>query len=202
MLVGGHLHLPQIALFSELKTASHFCLFTKNNGVRTFCEGLQNNDDLTFHHLVKWKYFLMKQWALSIVSSLVPFRLVLGFDLLVFVFGKFPVVFCTWLCMFCATVIIPYGLFFHWAQGYCSSSHRVIRSLFYGMLFTLFQTVGLGFGPTYIALSYALPPASRFIVILEQVGAYLLPIVVLTLLFKIKRVLFSDGVKCLFHSLN
>lgn len=149
-----------------------------------------NNDDLTFHHLVKWKYFLMKRWTLNIVSSLVPFRLVLGFDLLVFVFGKFPVVFCTWLCMFCATVIIPYGLFSYWAQGYCSSSHRVIRSLFYGTLFTLFQTVGLGFGPTYIALSYALPPASRFIVILEQVGAYLLPMALLTLLFKIKRVLF------------
>uniref|UniRef100_A0A803XV19 O-acyltransferase n=1 Tax=Meleagris gallopavo TaxID=9103 RepID=A0A803XV19_MELGA len=96
-------------------------------------------------------------------------RLVLGFDLLVYVFGKFPVVFCTWLCMFCATVIIPYSLFFQWAQGYCSSSHRVIYSLFYGTLFTLFQTVGLGIGPTYVAISYALPPASRFIVILEQV---------------------------------
>ncbi|OXB53311.1 hypothetical protein ASZ78_014788, partial [Callipepla squamata] len=96
-------------------------------------------------------------------------RLVLGFDLLVYVFGKFPVVFCTWLCMFCATVIIPYSLFFQWAQGYRSSSHRVIYSLFYGTLFTLFQTVGLGIGPTYVAISYALPPASRFIVILEQV---------------------------------
>ncbi|XP_068807903.1 sterol O-acyltransferase 1 isoform X3 [Struthio camelus] len=96
-------------------------------------------------------------------------RLVLGFDLLVFVFGKFPVVFCTWLCMFSATVIVPYSLFSQWAQGYCSSSHRIIRSLFYGMLFTLFQTAGLGLGPTYVAVSYTLPPASQFIVILEQV---------------------------------
>uniref|UniRef100_A0A8C3K821 O-acyltransferase n=2 Tax=Neoaves TaxID=3078114 RepID=A0A8C3K821_9CHAR len=96
-------------------------------------------------------------------------RLVLGFDLLVFVFGKFPVVFCTWLCMFCATVTVPYNLFVWWAQGYSSSSHRGIRSLFYGVLFMLFQTAGLGFGPTYIAITYALPPASRFIVILEQV---------------------------------
>ncbi|XP_027749965.1 sterol O-acyltransferase 1 isoform X1 [Empidonax traillii] len=96
-------------------------------------------------------------------------RLVLGFDLLVFVFGKFPVVFCTWLCMFSATVVIPYNLFVWWAQGYCSSSRRAIRSFFYGMLFTLFQIAGLGFGPTYVAVAYALPPASRFIVILEQV---------------------------------
>lgn len=113
---------------------------------------------------------LMKQWTLNIVCFLVLSRLVLGFDLLVFVFGKFPVVFCTWLCMFSATVIVPYKLFIWWAQGYCSSSHRAIHSLFYGMLFTLFQTAGLGFGPTYIAVSYTLPPASRFIVILEQVG--------------------------------
>ncbi|XP_064283749.1 sterol O-acyltransferase 1 [Passer domesticus] len=96
-------------------------------------------------------------------------RLVLGFDLLVFVFGKFPVVFCTWLCMFSATVVVPYNLFVWWAQGYSSSSHRAIHSFFYGMLFTLFQIAGLGFGPTYVAVAYALPPASRFIVILEQV---------------------------------
>lgn len=132
----------------------------------------------------------MKQWTLNIVSFLVPFRLVLGFDLLVFVFGKLPVVFCTWLCMFCATVIVPYNLFVWWAQGYYSSSHRVIRSLFYGMLFTLFQTAGLGFGPTYIAVSYALPPASRFIVILEQVGPYPVSLDMLNLVFKMERVLF------------
>ncbi|XP_010214264.1 PREDICTED: LOW QUALITY PROTEIN: sterol O-acyltransferase 1 [Tinamus guttatus] len=77
-------------------------------------------------------------------------RLVLGFDLLVFVFGKLPVVFCTWLCMFSATVVVPYGLFSQWAQSYSSSSHRVILS-------------------TYVTIAYALPPASRFIVILEQV---------------------------------
>lgn len=99
-----------------------------------------------------------------------PSRLVLGFDLLVFVFGKFPVVFCTWLCMFSATVVVPYNLFVWWAQGYSSSSHRAIHSFFYGMLFTLFQIAGLGFGPTYVAVAYALPPASRFIVILEQVS--------------------------------
>ncbi|NWU99718.1 SOAT1 acyltransferase, partial [Upupa epops] len=96
-------------------------------------------------------------------------RLVLGFDLLVFVFGKFPVVFCTWLCMFSATVFVPYNLFVWWAQGYRSSSHRTMHTLFYGSLFMLFQTAGLGFGPTYVAISYTLPPASRFIVILEQV---------------------------------
>lgn len=109
---------------------------------------------------------------------------------MVFVFGKFPIVFCTWLCMFCATVTVPYNLFVWWAQGYCSSSHRAIRSLCYGMLFTLFQTAGLGLGPTYIAVSYALPPASRFIVILEQVSPYPVSLDILNLVFRMESVLF------------
>lgn len=150
-------------------------------------------------HLLKQKHFLLKQWILNVVCFLVPSRLVLGFDLLVYVFGKFPVVFCTWLCMFCATVIIPYSLFFQWAQGYSSSSHRVIYSLFYGTLFTLFQTVGLGIGPTYVAVSYALPPASRFIVILEQVSNYSVSLDILKLVCKTGRwfvVFFSLRIKC------
>lgn len=147
-------------------------------------------------HLLKQKHFLLKQWTLNVVCFLVPSRLVLGFDLLVYVFGKFPVVFCTWLCMFCATVIIPYSLFSQWAQGYCSSSHRVIYSLFYGTLFTLFQTVGLGIGPTYVAISYALPPASRFIVILEQVGTYPVSLDILKLVFKIDRFFFLKNWDC------
>ncbi|XP_053100181.1 sterol O-acyltransferase 1 isoform X2 [Hemicordylus capensis] len=96
-------------------------------------------------------------------------RLVLEFDLVVFSFGKFSVVAPTWFCMFLSTLVVPYGLFLQWAQGYRESSHKTIRSLVFGGLFMIFQLVGLGFGPTYIALSYELPPASGFIVILEQV---------------------------------
>ncbi|XP_060088485.1 sterol O-acyltransferase 1 [Heteronotia binoei] len=96
-------------------------------------------------------------------------RLVLEFDLLVYCFGKFSVVAPTWLCMMSATMAIPYGLFCQWAKGHHSSSNKTVRSLFFAMLFALFQFVGLGYVPTYIALAYDLPPASRFIVILEQV---------------------------------
>lgn len=151
------------------------------------------------------KVFLIKQWTLKIVSFLVPSRLVLGFDLLVFVFGKLPIVFCTWLCMFSATVVVPYNLFVWWAQGYSSSSHRAVHTFFYGMLFTLFQIAGLGFGPTYVAVSYALPPASRFIVILEQVSPCPVSSVswdTSTFIYKVERVLLPKGVKCYFYSLN
>ncbi|XP_003225493.1 sterol O-acyltransferase 1 [Anolis carolinensis] len=96
-------------------------------------------------------------------------RLVLEFDLLVYAFGKFSVVAPTWLYMFLFTLVVPYGLFLHWAKGYPGSNHKIIRSIIFGSLFLMFQMVCLGLVPVYIALSYELPPASCFIVILEQV---------------------------------
>ncbi|KAG8436785.1 hypothetical protein GDO86_007750 [Hymenochirus boettgeri] len=96
-------------------------------------------------------------------------RLVLEFDLLVYAFGNIPIVISTWLCMFLTTLIIPYGLFSTWARGYRASSHRNIRCLFFGFFYMMFQMLGLGFIPTYIVIQYNLPPASRFIIILEQV---------------------------------
>ncbi|KAH0618260.1 hypothetical protein JD844_017291 [Phrynosoma platyrhinos] len=96
-------------------------------------------------------------------------RLVLEFDLLVYSFGKFSVVAPTWLYMFLSTLLVPYGLFLQWAKGYHGSSHKTIHSLFFGVLFMVFQTICLGLVPMYIALAYELPPASCFIVILEQV---------------------------------
>ncbi|KAM4641174.1 sterol O-acyltransferase 1 [Discoglossus pictus] len=96
-------------------------------------------------------------------------RLVLEFDLLVYAFGKFPIVVSTWLCMFLSTLITPYYLFHIWARGFRSSSHRNIRTVLFVLLFMMFQMLVLGFGPAFVVLHYDLPPASRFIVILEQV---------------------------------
>ncbi|KAG7260270.1 hypothetical protein CRUP_021178 [Coryphaenoides rupestris] len=97
-------------------------------------------------------------------------RLVLDFDLLVYVFGQFPLVVCTWLCMCLSAALVPFMLFQAWAQSQCgSSSHPGLWSLLYGSAFLLYQVVGLGFLPTYVAVSHSLPPASSFIVILEQV---------------------------------
>ncbi|KAL8178031.1 UNVERIFIED_CONTAM: Sterol O-acyltransferase 1, partial [Gekko kuhli] len=95
-------------------------------------------------------------------------RLVLEFDLLVYSFGKFSVVTSAWLCMVLSTMAVPYGLFCQWAQGYHNSSHKTVRSLFFGTFYMLFQILGLGLGPTWVVMAYNLPPASRFIVILEQ----------------------------------
>ncbi|XP_006754568.1 PREDICTED: sterol O-acyltransferase 1 isoform X1 [Myotis davidii] len=96
-------------------------------------------------------------------------RLVLEFNLLYYAFGQLPVVICTWCAMFLSTLSVPYFLFQHWARGYSKSSHPVIHSFFHGLLLMVFQIGILGCGPTYAVLAYTLPPASRSIVIFEQI---------------------------------
>nr|XP_056700678.1 sterol O-acyltransferase 1-like [Euleptes europaea] len=104
-----------------------------------------------------------------VVDSIDEGRLVLKFDLMVYTFGKPSVVAPTCVYMILSTLAVPYGLFCQWAQSYHNSSHKTVHSVFFGTLFMLFQIVGLGLGPTYVTLAYDLPPASRFIVIMEQV---------------------------------
>uniref|UniRef100_A0A3Q2XBU4 O-acyltransferase n=1 Tax=Hippocampus comes TaxID=109280 RepID=A0A3Q2XBU4_HIPCM len=97
-------------------------------------------------------------------------RLVLDFDLLVYAFGQFPLVVCTWLFMFLSVLVVPYPLFKLWTQSQSGSSgHHKLYSFLFGSTFLLYQALGLGFLPTYVVVVNSLPPASCFIVILEQV---------------------------------
>ncbi|KAE8294184.1 Sterol O-acyltransferase 1 [Larimichthys crocea] len=97
-------------------------------------------------------------------------RLVLDFDLLVYAFGQFPLVVCTWICMFLSALLVPYTLFQLWSQTQSGSSrHPRLHSLLFGSVFLLYQALGLGFLPTYVVVTNSLPPASCFIIILEQV---------------------------------
>lgn len=96
-------------------------------------------------------------------------RLVLEFSLLSYAFGKLPVAMWTWCTMFLSTLGVPYFLFQRWARGYSRSTHPLVHSLFHCFLFMVFQIGVLGLGPTYVVLAYTLPPASRCIVILEQI---------------------------------
>ena len=96
-------------------------------------------------------------------------RLVLDFDLLVYAFGQFPLVVSTWICMFLSVLVVPYLLFQLWASQYLSSALPGLWSLLLGSLFVLYQALGLGLLPTYVAVGNSLPPASCFVIILEQV---------------------------------
>lgn len=105
-----------------------------------------------------------------VVDFLDEARLVLDFDLLVYAFGQFPLVVCTWIGMFLSVLLVPYTLFFFWSQSQTGSySYPRVCSLVFGCVFLLYQALGLGFLPTFVVVSNNLPPASRFIVILEQV---------------------------------
>uniref|UniRef100_A0A673M2P4 O-acyltransferase n=1 Tax=Sinocyclocheilus rhinocerous TaxID=307959 RepID=A0A673M2P4_9TELE len=96
-------------------------------------------------------------------------RLVLEFDLLVYAFGQFPLVVVTWMCMFLSTLVVPYILLSVWASVYPTSNHRALWTVLAGSLLLLYQGLCLGFLPTYVVLKNGLPPASCFILILEQV---------------------------------
>lgn len=98
-------------------------------------------------------------------------RLVLDFDLLVFAFGQIPLVVCTWICMFLSVLVVPFTLFHLWSQTQSGNhSHPRLWSVLFVSIYLLYQFFALGFLPTYIVVTNSLPPASRFIVIMEQVG--------------------------------
>ncbi|XP_014700781.1 sterol O-acyltransferase 1 isoform X2 [Equus asinus] len=117
------------------------------------------------------KIFVVRQSLLDtvVVDYIDEGRLVLEFSLISYAFGKLSIVMWTWWTMFLCTLSIPYFLFQRWARGYSKSSHPVIYSLFHCLLFMVFQMGILGLGPTYVVLAYTLPPASRCIVIFEQI---------------------------------
>lgn len=165
--------------FREFITEVHF----EAKAQKQFLSGTTIIHD--FNVLMLLYFPILKAWDLKVFNSMnhctlefhfcvlslclfLP-RLVLEFSLIFYAFGKFPIVIWTWCAMFLCTLSLPYFLFQHWARGYSKSSHPVIRSLFHGLLFMVFQIGVLGFGPTYVVLAYTLPPASRGIVIFEQV---------------------------------
>uniref|UniRef100_A0A4X1U805 O-acyltransferase n=1 Tax=Sus scrofa TaxID=9823 RepID=A0A4X1U805_PIG len=96
-------------------------------------------------------------------------ELVLEFNLMSYAFGKLTVAMWTWCTMFLCTLTVPYFLFQRWARGYDRSSHPLVYSVFHCFLFVVFQVGVLGLGPLYVVLAYTLPPASRCIVICEQI---------------------------------
>ncbi|KPP59980.1 sterol O-acyltransferase 2-like [Scleropages formosus] len=95
-------------------------------------------------------------------------RLVLEFDLLFYAFGKLPTVLWAWLIMFSYTLAGPYHALTLWGGLYHSSSVPGVLSLGVTLLLGALQACVLGVFPIYVVVRYQLPPASRFIIILEQ----------------------------------
>uniref|UniRef100_A0A4W6EE00 O-acyltransferase n=1 Tax=Lates calcarifer TaxID=8187 RepID=A0A4W6EE00_LATCA len=96
-------------------------------------------------------------------------RLVLEFDLLFFAFGKLGTVTWAWGVMFVYTLLVPYYALVLWGTLYHSSPSKLGLSLGTGLILSAVQTCVLGLFPIYVVVHNQLPPASRFIVILEQI---------------------------------
>ncbi|KAM8976309.1 sterol O-acyltransferase 2 isoform 2-T2 [Pelodytes ibericus] len=96
-------------------------------------------------------------------------RLVLEFDLLFYTFGKLGIVVCSWICLFGYTFWVPYSLLHFWGSRYPQSKHPFLLSAFTATVLIVSQFCILCALPVYIVISYKLPPASSFIVTMEQV---------------------------------
>lgn len=97
-------------------------------------------------------------------------RLVLEFDLLFFAFGKLWTVTWVWAVMFLYTLSVPFYTLMFWGSLYHNSRSKLGLSLSTGLILVAVQTCILGVFPVYMVVYHQLPPASRFIVILEQVS--------------------------------
>lgn len=97
-------------------------------------------------------------------------RLVLEFDLLFFAFGKLGTVIWAWTVMFAYTLLVPYLALVLWGSLYHYVPSKLGLSLGTGLVLSATQTYVLGLFPIYAVIEHQLPPASRFIVILEQVS--------------------------------
>ncbi|TKS70633.1 Sterol O-acyltransferase 1 [Collichthys lucidus] len=96
-------------------------------------------------------------------------RLVLEFDLLFFAFGKLGTVTWAWTVMFAYTLLVPYYTLVFWGSLYHTFPSKLGISLSTSLVLAAVQTYVLGHFPIYVVVHYQLPPASRFIVILEQI---------------------------------
>ncbi|MEQ2174568.1 hypothetical protein GOODEAATRI_009192, partial [Goodea atripinnis] len=75
-----------------------------------------------------------------------------------------------WLAMFVYTLFVPYYILEFWGSLYHKFPSKVGLNLGAGLILTAIQTCVLGLFPIYTVVHHQLPPASRFIVILEQVS--------------------------------
>ncbi|XP_010864570.2 LOW QUALITY PROTEIN: sterol O-acyltransferase 2 [Esox lucius] len=97
-------------------------------------------------------------------------RLVLEFDLLFYAFGKMHTVVWAWLLMFSYTLAVPYYTLTLWGSlGPPQPPEAGADAGVPGLVLCILQAAILGVFPVYVVFHYQLPPASRFIMILEQI---------------------------------
>ncbi|XP_076870215.1 sterol O-acyltransferase 2 [Brachyhypopomus gauderio] len=96
-------------------------------------------------------------------------RLVLDFDLFVYAFGQPGTVMWAWFIMFGYTLLGPYYVLSQWGDQYHNSQWKTLTSVTSAVVLLAAQMGILGYFPVHMILRYQLPPASRFIITLEQI---------------------------------
>ncbi|XP_069614884.1 sterol O-acyltransferase 2 isoform X1 [Ranitomeya imitator] len=114
--------------------------------------------------------FVISTAAIDIIDQ---GRLVLEFDLLFYTFGQLGTVVWSWIFLFIYTLLVPYKVFSFWGSLYPKSKHKLLLSAFVGTFLLVSQTCVLCIFPVYVIKHYQLPPASSFIISLEQVRLFM-----------------------------
>lgn len=113
--------------------------------------------------------FILFGLSTLIVDYLEHGRLVLEFDLLFYAFGKAGTVTWAWTVMFVYSLLVPYQFLVFWGSSYHHFPSKLALSLGTALVLFALQSCVLGLFPVYVVVHNQLPPASRFIVILEQI---------------------------------
>ncbi|XP_003252121.1 sterol O-acyltransferase 2 [Nomascus leucogenys] len=94
-------------------------------------------------------------------------RLLLEFDLLIFSFGQLPLALVTWVPMFLSTLLAPYQALRLWARQGARGTWTLATGL--GCALLAAHAVVLCALPVHVAVEHQLPPASRCVLVFEQV---------------------------------
>uniref|UniRef100_A0A2K6D1E3 O-acyltransferase n=1 Tax=Macaca nemestrina TaxID=9545 RepID=A0A2K6D1E3_MACNE len=104
---------------------------------------------------------------LSTLSLLPIPRLLLEFDLLIFSFGQLPLALVTWVPMFLSTLLAPYQALRLWVRPGARGTWTLGAGL--GCALLAVHALVLCALPVHVAVEHQLPPASRCVLVFEQV---------------------------------
>lgn len=144
---GGKVFVPRMSLLDELFEVDHI---------------------RSIYHMFLAVFLLFSLSTLT-VDFLEHGRPVLKFDLLFFAFGNIGTVIIAWTVMFVYTLLVPYQSLVYWSTLYHTCPSKLALNLGAGLVLFALQSCVLGLFPVYVVIHNQLPPASRFIVILEQI---------------------------------
>ncbi|XP_060051274.1 sterol O-acyltransferase 2 isoform X2 [Erinaceus europaeus] len=94
-------------------------------------------------------------------------RPILEFDLLIYSFGQLPLTLMTWVPMFLSTLLAPYQALRLWTRAQAGGAWTLRVGL--ACVLLVAHTSVLAVLPIYVVAEHQLPPASRGILVFEQV---------------------------------